>query len=751
MSILNDLYDNIYLVNLKRRNDRRVFMDYKLSLYNIKCQLVEGIDGANDKTIQQLYEYFLSLNLKPEYKTSAGAIAIIFTFRQILKDAIDKKYSRILILEDDIIFHKNFDELLKSNHSELQSLHENYPIVYLGANQTKWTSEQTISYLQSNYDKDKISPFPGYETSPYAYTNGTFAVAINESIFHDIQKELSANLYVPIDHMINIVLRQTKQKAYVIHPGLIVADVCESDNMGQRNMTHFCKQRKWDLNNYYYMTLEAFYNIFNDIKSLSEYIKTKIYKHITIQNHMNILGRIYKLALNENLINGINEIQIDEIIEMLNMVLDEENVSLRQILFYINNSLDTKLEYLSMDMFNNIIYDYNLSKIIDVINTIIIFYNVILDKDITIGELFKLIEKDFKPFVFVVPSYNNANNYIKNLGSIYSQKYKHYRVLYMDDKSEDDTMKLCSDYISEKRLWGRTRLFEQYSKQRQCAGRFICYHLAYDDEVLLMLDGDDWLYDENVLGILNDKYNEYGLKCSYGSYHVYSDGKVSNGYYANEQFPDYIIRTGTYRYYKWISSHLRTGYASLFKNIELDDLLLNGKFYEICTDLAEFYPVLEQADKNHRCINKSLYVYNKDNSINYDTSYFNRDKNEHYARYRKLAHEVIKMRKNYWNFKRIPNDYEIKDNRIMDNYIHSLMMKQDIDYIFDIKDINSNSNLNLNICQIISAHDHKLKINKVIRFIETRKIINIVDKAIVVNKNDNKNNYSLIIEIINNK
>ena len=47
--------------------------------------------------------------------------------------------------------------------------------------------------------------------------------------------------------------------------------------------------------------------------------------------------------------------------------------------------------------------------------------------------------KEHKPFVVIVPSYNNSEWVERNLRSIFEQKYDNFRVIYIDDASTDGT------------------------------------------------------------------------------------------------------------------------------------------------------------------------------------------------------------------------------------------------------------------------------------------------------------------------
>ncbi len=52
-----------------------------------------------------------------------------------------------------------------------------------------------------------------------------------------------------------------------------------------------------------------------------------------------------------------------------------------------------------------------------------------------------------KPMVVMVPSYNNSQYCIRNLRSIFDQKYKNFRVIYIEDCSKDDTYEQVKSYL----------------------------------------------------------------------------------------------------------------------------------------------------------------------------------------------------------------------------------------------------------------------------------------------------------------
>jgi hypothetical protein len=54
-----------------------------------------------------------------------------------------------------------------------------------------------------------------------------------------------------------------------------------------------------------------------------------------------------------------------------------------------------------------------------------------------------------KPMVIVIPSYNNRHWYQQNLGSVCAQAYDHFRALYVDDGSSDQTGALVEQFLAD--------------------------------------------------------------------------------------------------------------------------------------------------------------------------------------------------------------------------------------------------------------------------------------------------------------
>jgi hypothetical protein len=107
-------WDNIFIINLERRSDRKNDMIKKLKTHNInKYEFINAIDGIEPHIIEKYNE------LKNNKKTqiiSSGHFACLLSHIKAIEEAKSRGYSNIMILEDDVVLCDNFiNELKKIN------------------------------------------------------------------------------------------------------------------------------------------------------------------------------------------------------------------------------------------------------------------------------------------------------------------------------------------------------------------------------------------------------------------------------------------------------------------------------------------------------------------------------------------------------------------------------------------------------------------------------------------------------------
>lgn len=278
-------------------------------------------------------------------------------------------------------------------------------------------------------------------------------------------------------------------------------------------------------------------------------------------------------------------------------------------------------------------------------------HNSFFDKSIINIFFDKYIYEEL-PICVVIPSFNNELYCEKNILSTIDQKYSNFRIIYIDDQSTDQTYELVKKTVLSKNQSNRTELMRQFKHGAQCCGRFMGYMMTDDDEIICNLDGDDFLYDRDDVHKLKAlKYVESGyLKGLWSTYGCFYKSSGPQWMETTQTYPVEVIEKKMYRTHKFLCKHLRTGYSGLYKNIKIDDLMgPDGKFLHMCTDIATQYPVCEMAGNLHANLLVPTYIYNQDNSVMYNNSWYNLEKkdNEENKKYFDYVVEKIKTTKQY--------------------------------------------------------------------------------------------------------
>ncbi len=214
--------------------------------------------------------------------------------------------------------------------------------------------------------------------------------------------------------------------------------------------------------------------------------------------------------------------------------------------------------------------------------------------------------------VIVICSYNNNQWYQRNLDSVFMQKYSNYYVLYVDDCSSDGTADFVQKYIDDNRQNNRVKIIKNSVRRRALANLYSAIHQCNSKDIVVILDGDDWLAHNQVLSYLNNVYSNPNVWLTYGQFKEWPSGH--GGFCA--PYPSHIIQNNAFRTYPHGPSHLRTFYAGLFHKIKKEDLMYQGDFFPMTYDLAIMLPMMEMAGSNFQFVPEVLLIYNSSNPIN---------------------------------------------------------------------------------------------------------------------------------------
>jgi glycosyltransferase involved in cell wall biosynthesis len=247
----------------------------------------------------------------------------------------------------------------------------------------------------------------------------------------------------------------------------------------------------------------------------------------------------------------------------------------------------------------------------------------------------------------VVPFYNPGGYFDVCVESLLKQKYDNFHVYFMDDAStdlsisripEDDRFTVIRNAIRKGGALPQLHYF--YSK------------LCDPEDITVVVDGDDWLANKNVLSYINDFYNDTGCMVMYGQcrWHMPEPQfkrfeEKGLAYPLNkQQFID--LRKSV----SWPFSHIRTFRAKAYHEIKNQDTNYdcirdkNGEIYTIgAGDFGVFLPVVEIVGyDNVKYNDKILYVYNRDTNLNEDKVHSSQDQsNAHWEVNKKKSFKQV--------------------------------------------------------------------------------------------------------------
>lgn len=211
--------------------------------------------------------------------------------------------------------------------------------------------------------------------------------------------------------------------------------------------------------------------------------------------------------------------------------------------------------------------------------------------------------------MIIVTTLYNAEKYIPIcINSIITQSYKDFKCYITDDLSTDNSVSIVKKLIKND---NRFILIENKKKYYQGGN----YDQVIrnnpdinDNDVIVEIDGDDWLPDNNVLKRIYNTYLDDDVWITNGSF-IYSSGYM--GFSKKQDINNLRVTS-------FSASHMRTWRAFLWRNIKEEDLKdENNSYWKVAGDLSFMFPMLEMAgEKHYRFLEDINYVYNETNPLN---------------------------------------------------------------------------------------------------------------------------------------
>ncbi|GIV44031.1 MAG: hypothetical protein KatS3mg035_1154 [Bacteroidia bacterium] len=213
----------------------------------------------------------------------------------------------------------------------------------------------------------------------------------------------------------------------------------------------------------------------------------------------------------------------------------------------------------------------------------------------------------------ITPFYNPGEFLETCINTLMTQKYDNFQVIFIDDCSTDGSFdRLPKD---------DSRVIVIKNETRKTALENIhnaIMNYCEPDDIVVLVDGDDWLPNKGVLGYINNFYNTNDCWVMYGQA-MWTDGR--KGFAAEYTAGEFAnLRKAPFKV-----SHIRTFRAGLYHKIKDQDPDFScmkdkdGNFYKMTYDVAIMFPIMEMAGLEKIKYNsESLYIYNRNNPISDD-------------------------------------------------------------------------------------------------------------------------------------
>ncbi len=226
-----------------------------------------------------------------------------------------------------------------------------------------------------------------------------------------------------------------------------------------------------------------------------------------------------------------------------------------------------------------------------------------------------LVSKKGPKYHIISPFYNAESFLERCISSLKRQKYDNFNCILVDDISTDNSYNVAKQAISDD---NRFKLIKNDEKSYALKNISDAIDIsgADDDDVIILLDGDDWFASGLTLGHLNTHYEDSECWMTYGSYVMHPYGVKGP---EPSAYPQDVIDNNTYRKDAWRASHLRTFRKKIWDKINKEDLQdSGGNFYKMAYDQAIMLPLIEMSGDRSKYLESVLHVYNKENPLNVD-------------------------------------------------------------------------------------------------------------------------------------
>lgn len=212
----------------------------------------------------------------------------------------------------------------------------------------------------------------------------------------------------------------------------------------------------------------------------------------------------------------------------------------------------------------------------------------------------------------IVPVFNCYDGLIRCLSSLAVQTHDDMTVTIIDDASTDDRVIAALDDAARHWRW----TVHHNTENLRCPWNLVRGIAAVDPDpadVVLLVDGDDWLAHPEAVGRVAAIHADPDVWLTYGSYRPFPDDPTCP---IAGPFPPEVRAARSFRSAAMMFNHPIAFKAFLWYALPTPEMKDDrGRYIRTCYDQSIMYGMLEMAGDHTRFVDEVLYVYNSANPL----------------------------------------------------------------------------------------------------------------------------------------
>ncbi|XP_077060954.1 procollagen galactosyltransferase 2 [Siphateles boraxobius] len=201
-------FNQVYLINLKRREDRRDRMLRSLEVLGIDVTLTDAVDG---KTLNSTQLRALGIEMLPGYKDpysdrvlTKGEIGCFLSHYSIWKKVVELQQQQVLVLEDDVRFETNFKSRLNTIMEDVKQSGLQWDLIYVGRKR-----------LQIKHPERWVEGVKNLVRPDYSYWTLGYALSLQGA--KTLLEAQPLRKMLPVDEFLPVMFNKHPKEEYMSH------------------------------------------------------------------------------------------------------------------------------------------------------------------------------------------------------------------------------------------------------------------------------------------------------------------------------------------------------------------------------------------------------------------------------------------------------------------------------------------------------------------------------------------------------